>query len=98
MPVIHIHNLKHIASNKKIAHEPSMKSVYHYNNVETIQKEDGIFSGISDNIGSIVNVIKNNKDLITSAAKGAAAIGSTASAVSNAVKSQNELKTTRNYS
>ena len=101
MPIIYKHNLKHFASNQKIAHEPSMKSVYHYNNVETTQKEGdsvnsvasvnsgaGIFSGI----GSIVNLIKNNKDLITSAAKGAAAIGSTASAISNAVKSQNELK------
>ena len=78
-----------------------MKSVYHYNNEETIQKEGdsvnsgagvnrgaGIFSGIE----SMVNLIKNNKDLITSAAKGAAAIGSTASAISNAVKPQNELK------
>ena len=65
-----------------------MKSVYHYDSVETIQKEGaGIFSGI----GSIVNLI-NNKDFITSAAKGAATIGSTASAISNAVNSQNELK------
>ena len=97
MPIIYKHNLKNFASNQKISHEPSMKSVYHYDSVETIgtqkflgtaaavQKEgDGIFSGI----GSIVNLIKNNKDLITSAAKGA----STASAISNAVKSQNELK------
>ena len=89
MPIIYKHNLKHFASNQKIAHEPSMKSVYHYDSVETIQKEGaGIFSGI----GSIANFIKNNKDLISSAAKGAAAIGSTASAISNAVKSQNELK------
>ena len=78
-----------------------MKSVYHYDSVETVgtqkflgtagavKKEGaGIFSGI----GSIVNLIKNNNDLITSAVKGAAAIGSTASAISNAVKSQNELK------
>jgi hypothetical protein len=89
MPIIYKHNLKHFASNQKIAHEPRMNPVYHYDNRETVQKEgDGIFSGI----GSIVNLIKNNKDLITSAAKGAAAIGSTASAISNAVKSQNELK------
>ena len=89
MPIIYKHNLKQFASNQKIAHEPRMNPVYHYDNRETVQKEgDGIFSGI----GSIVNLIKNNKDLITSAAKGAAAIGSTASAISNAVKSQNELK------
>ena len=60
MPIIYKHNLKHFASNKRIAHEPSTKSVYRYNNVETIQKEgDGvnsgaeISSGISDNIGGM---------------------------------------------
>ena len=101
MPIIYKHNLKHFASNNKIAHEPRMNPVYHYDSIETVGTQNflgtagavqtegaGIFSGI----GSIVNLIKNNKDLISSAAKGAAAIGSTASAISNAVKSQNELK------
>ena len=93
---IYKHNLKQFASNQRIANEPSVKPIYHYRTVETIssstEKEGGGFSGISSGIGSIVNLIKNNKDLITSAAKGAAAIGSTASAISNAVKSHNELK------
>ena len=89
MPVIYKHNLKQFASNQKIANEPPVKPMYHYNTIETVEKEgDGIFSGI----GSIVNMIKSNKDLISSVAKGAAAVGSTASAISNAVKSQNELK------
>ena len=89
MPIIFKHNLKQFSSNQKIANEPPIKPMYHYNSIETIEKEgSGIFSGI----GSLVNVIQNNKDLISSVAKGAAAIGSTASAISNAVKSQNELK------
>ena len=91
MPIIYKHNLKQFTSNKNIANEPSIKPVYRYNSIESLGKAkegDGIFSGI----GSLINVIKNNKDLISSVAKGAAAIGSTASAISNAVKSQNELK------
>lgn len=86
---IYKHNLKQFASNQRIANEPSVKPIYHYRTVETV---GGGFSGISSGISSVVNLIKNNKDLITSAAKGAAAIGSTASAISNAVKSHNELK------
>ena len=55
MPIIYKHNLKHFASNQKIAHEPRMNPVYHYDNRETVHTEGaGIFSGI----GSIVNLIK----------------------------------------
>lgn len=57
-----------------------------------VEKEgDGFISALS----SIGKTIMNNKDLISNVAKGAAAIGSTASNIAEAVKTSKELDTIR---
>ena len=85
------HNLKDFASGTKIAGEKVSKSKVYFN--ESNEKlGGGIFSSLGNLVGPTVSLIKNNKDLIIEGAKGAAAVGSVANAVSKVVEAVNEDK------